>query len=136
MTLWGLFQFYQFKNEFDKRTLKCDLLESGPYALYSKEFGINYRSSLLSLQYVNVCSGMTVSDVTHNVLEGVLEMKLLLHHFTQEKSYFRVTTLETLMESYEFGYMEVANHLTPIDSVFLCGKDNSLKQNGIVYFLC
>lgn len=93
---------------------------------------INHRSSLLSLKYVDICSGILVPDVMHDVLEGVLqyEMKLLLQHLIFEKSYFRVRTLEKLIESYELGFMEVSNRPTPIDSNILRSKDNSLKQNG------
>ena len=35
------------------------------YEENSKEFGVNYRSKLLELEYFNACSGGLVADVMH-----------------------------------------------------------------------
>ena len=87
---------------FELRTLSK--LENGDYTQLSKEFGINHRSSLLSLKYVDICSGILVPDVMHDVLEGVLQYEMkLLQHLIFEKSYFRVKTLEKLVETNIFS---------------------------------
>ena len=110
---------------FELRTLSkhldyCYQLENGDYTQLSKEFGINHRSSLLSLKYVDICSGILVPDVMHDVLEGVLQYEMKhLQHLIFEKSYFRVRTLEKLIEFYELGFMEVSNCPTPNDSNIL-----------------
>ena len=96
---------------------------------YSKEYGINYRTSLMDLKYFDPCSGGLVPDVMHDVLEGVLqrEVKLILQHCVNSMKYFRLTQLNGIME---FGYMEVTNRPTPIQRKTLHSTDYSLQQNG------
>ncbi len=103
----------------------------------SKRYGINVQSTLMSLEYFDLCSGALVPDVMHDVLEGVLqyEMKLLLCHCIFNKKYFTASFLTHLMEVFELGYMEISNRPTPITKTLLKKKTNSLNQNGknIVY---
>ena len=42
----------------------------------SKDFGINYRSSLFELDLCDPCCGVLVPDIMHDVLEGVLQYEL------------------------------------------------------------
>ena len=49
-------------------------------AHFSSLYGVNRKAALNNLQYFNVASGALVSDIMHDVLEGVLplETKLML----------------------------------------------------------
>lgn len=49
---------------------QCDLVEIDQK--YSVEYGINSRSALLSLKYLDICSTL-VPDVMHDILEGVVQ---------------------------------------------------------------
>ena len=51
----------------------CTALEDDPSL--STDLGINKRSSLLELQYVNICTDL-LPDVMHDLLEGFFSMKL------------------------------------------------------------
>lgn len=97
----------------------------------SKKYGINSQSALMDLKYFNLCSGSLVSDVMHDVLEGVLqyEMKLLVKYCIAQK-YFTASFLSSLMEVFELGFMESSNRPTVINTKILLKKDNSLTQNG------
>ncbi len=108
-------------------------MQRGNFAQLSVEHGINLRSPLLDLQYFDLCSGALVADVMHDILEGVLqyETKLLLVYYVYDAKVFSSTVLCEIMESYEFGYMEVKNRPTPVESKTLRSKDNLLKQNGM-----
>ena len=102
----------------------------------SKKYGINHESSLLSLQYFDICSGALVPDVMHDVLEGLLEYetKLLLRYCIDEQGYFKIKQLTDWMEYFQFGYMEIPNRPTPITKEILRKKDNSLNQNGMLNY--
>ena len=91
----------------------------------------------MDLKYFNLCSGALVPDVMHDVLEGALqrEIKLVLQYCIVSKKYFRLSYLTQLMESFEFGYMEVQNRPTPIQRKTLSSKDYSLQQNGMYMYL-
>lgn len=104
----------------------------------SKKYGVNNVSSLLQLQYFDLCSGALVPDVMHDVLEGVLEYetKQFLRYCIDEQSYFTCKQLHDLIEGFELGYMEMPNRPTPITREILRKKDNSLNQNGIVIITC
>ena len=58
--------------------MRLDVLEGEGHGDYSKESGINRRSALLRLQYLDLCSGMLIPDVMHDVLEGALQHELKL----------------------------------------------------------
>ena len=98
----------------------------------SAEYGINHRSPLLDLQYFDMCNGSLVSDVMHDLLEGLLQyqMKLLLQYYCIETCSFSVTKLCGIMDSFELGFMEVKNRPTPITRKVLRAKDILLTQNG------
>lgn len=102
----------------------------------SKKYGINSETPLLKLQYFNLCSGSLVPDVMHDVLEGVLEYetKLLLRYCIDEKKYFTSMELQDWMEGFEYGYTETPNRPTPITREILRKKDNSLNQNGKIFY--
>ena len=51
---------------------QCEALEGAEATRKSVEFGINCKSILTTLHYFDICSGVLVPDVMHDVLEGVL----------------------------------------------------------------
>ncbi len=111
---------------------QCDRLEEEDYsAEFSKEYGINQRSPLLELKYFDMCNGALITDIMHDLLEGVLpyEVKNLLRHLVAN-DHINGSQLNGIMESFEFGFMEISNRPTPISKATLKTKDNSLKQNG------
>lgn len=90
-----------------------------------------YRSTLMDLSYFNVCSGALLPDVMHDMLEGALqyELKLLLK-YCLSCGFFRLSTMNEMIEGMEYGYMET-NKPTPITTQSLSATDsNLLKQNG------
>ena len=83
---------------------QCDLVESDPK--YSIEYGINFRSALLSMQYFDTCKNL-IPDVMHDILEGVVQYELKLFiKYCIDSQYFQRHTLEHVMEGFEFGYIE------------------------------
>ena len=76
----------------DDHLNQLDEIEAGEK---SKEYRINYRSGFLSLNYVDLCSGLLLPDVMHDVLEGALqhELKLLLQHCIFTQNYVQVNSL-------------------------------------------
>ena len=112
----------------DEHISQCDLLDSDPEC--SVEYGINFRSALMSLKYLNICE-VLVPDVMHDILEGVIqyELKLLIRHCIAA-GYFRASALETIMARFELGFMEASSRPSPISPKIIRSKDNSLKQNG------
>lgn len=114
-----------------EHTKQCDEVESDPKN--SVEYGINFRSALLSLKYLDICTSL-IPDVMHDVLEGVVQYELKLFiQYCIESRYFRRHTLQSIMEGFEFGYMESTSHPTPITAKTLKSNDSLLKQNGMLY---
>ena len=109
----------------------CQEVENDP-ATKSKEFGVNYRSILLELQYFDMCSGALLPDIMHDVFEGVLqyEAKLFLQHAITNQQYFSLSLLKEKMEYMELGYMETSDRPTPLTSLVLNSSDRSLGQKG------
>ena len=131
---------WQFQERsFQLRTLsehkrQCDTLENDDenYSDNSKEFGVNFRSTLLELEHFNLCSGALIPDVMHDLLEGVLqyEEKCLLKHCIDDCHYFSLSYLSRKIENIELGYMEADDRPTPLTSRILRSSDNSLGQKG------
>ena len=75
-------------------------------AALSIEYGINHRSPLLALQHCNMCNGSLVSDVMHDLLEGVLQYEIyyckfiLCHHTLQHHGEFRAWVYGDTESSY------------------------------------
>ncbi len=98
----------------------------------STKYGINRRSVLLDLKYIDICSGSLLPDVMHDILEGALqyETKLVLHYCIREARYFQLSDLNEQIERMELGYMETQRP-APISSKSLhTDKGVSLKQKG------
>ncbi len=111
---------------------QCEELETGQHDHCSKQYGINIRSAFTQLKYYNFCNGSLLTDVMHDVLEGVLqvEVKLILQYCIHLKRYFRLSFLNDLISNFELGYMESTKRPTPIKKSTLHSSDHSLKQNG------
>ncbi len=112
----------------------------------STEYGINRRSILLDLKYLDICSGSLLPDVMHDILEGALqyELKLVLQYCIRTRRFFRLSALNEKIEGMELGYME-SDRPAPITAKTLRSTSNVLKQKGIVhvcmsllglYFIC
>ena len=104
----------------------------------SKIYGINRNSSLNELKYFHVCSGALIPDIMHDVLEGALqyEVKLMLNEMISSDSYFTLDTLNTRIENFELGYMEMKDRPTTITHKTLTSEGSSLKQAGKVIASC
>ena len=128
------------EDTFDLRSLEsyheqCEELDTGPYDQYSKEYGLNIRSAFTQLRYFDLCNGSLLTDIMHDVLEGVLqyEVKLVLRHCVVSKKYFQLSFLNMHIDNYELGFMEAANRPSPIKKETLKSSDHSLKQNGQLF---
>ena len=93
----------------------------------SKKFGINRQSCLIH-------SGLLISDLVHDLYEGVLqhEMELVLKHCIRRKHYFTLDMFNESIQYMELGYMEVCNRPTPITKKVLKSSDRSLGQKGLI----
>ena len=134
------FQFQE--KDFTLRTLdvhceQCDELEEdvSNYVENSKEYGVNFRSILMELEYFDVCSGALLQDVMHDLLEGVLQYEgnFLLQHCITDCQYFTLAHLNSVIDSIELGYMEADDRPTPITSQVLRSNRN-LGQKGSFWF--
>ena len=107
----------------------CSVLDNDDAARdeNSKEFGINRQSCLTQLQDCDMCSGMLISDLTHDLYEGVHvlqhEMKLVLKHCIRQRHYFTLDMFNDSIRYMELGYMEVCNRPTPITKKVLKSSD-------------
>lgn len=101
----------------------------------SKEYGVNYESALLNLDYFDMCKGELVPDIMHDLLEGVLqtEVKHLLLYCTG-KHFFSLDFLNNRIQSLELCQGMESDRPTPIDRKTLNSESNLLKQKGI--FVC
>ena len=130
-TLFSQFEEYSFHLRTKLEHLQhCNIIENADNPDdKSKEFGVNRRSTLLELHHFDMCSGALISDVMHDLLEGVLQhvLKLLLQYLISEKKYFTLADLNSKLEGMELGYME-DNRPSP-----LARGDKLLRQNGKVY---
>ena len=129
------------EDAFDLRSLEsyheheqCEELDTGPYDQYSKEYGLNIRSAFTQLKYFDLCNGSLLTDIMHDVLEGVLqyEVKLVLRHCVVSKKYFQLSFLNMHIDNYELGFMEAANRPS-IKKETLKSSDHFLKQNGQLF---
>ena len=96
---------------------QCNRLDSSDRMEVSVEYGINRRSSLESLPYFSVITGMP-HDIMHDLYEGVIphELKLLMQYCI-DKSYFELTTLNYRLKAFNFGYTEIGDRPAPIVEV-------------------
>ncbi len=98
--------------------------------VYSKEYGVNHRSVLMELQYLDNCSGVLLPDVMHDVFEGGLqyEAKLVLQHTITNEHYLSLRVLSGKIEHMELGYMEASDRPTTIPSHVLSSQDKPWSE--------
>ena len=93
----------------------------------SKQLGINYRSILFELEYLDV--DMLLPDVMHDLLESTLqcEAKFVLRHALVEK-YISYTSFSKNLNGLE---LEADNRPSEMSSATLHSNDRHLGQKGI-----
>lgn len=71
----------------------------------SQELGVNQRSLLMDIHSFDICSGVLVCNVMHDLFEGLLpyETMLLLRCFI-EKEYFTLSNLNCQISSLGLTY--------------------------------
>lgn len=86
---------------------------------------------LNELKHFHVCDGSLLPDITHDVLEGVLqyEVKLMLKHMIYVEQYFSLDFLNTRLENIELSCTEAKNRPTCISSITMSSGGNTLKQS-------
>ena len=98
----------------------------------SREFGVNHKSLLMEIEYFDICSGVLLCDVMHDLFEGVLqyETKLMLIQLI-EKHYFNLMkNLNNHIESLELPYGTESDKPAFIDRKTLYSQGSRLNQKG------
>lgn len=92
---------------------------------------MNHESLLMDTEYFDVCSGALVSDIMHDLLEGLLpyETKLLLNYFI-ENNYFTLQNLNNSIASMELPYGTESDRPSPINNEILRAQGSQLNQKG------
>lgn len=124
MNVKDIISLSQFRNEeFDLRTPElydyhCSLLDGPLQEHNSTTYGINYRSPLNNIPHFNVANWQLPQDVMHVLLEGVLkqELQLLLRTFIFDKKLFTLSDFNVRLESFGYGYSEVASKPSVLQS--------------------
>jgi len=96
------------------------------------EYGVNHRSILMDIQYFDICCGTLMSDVMHDLMEGVLqyETKLMLVQFL-DKRYFSLDNLNQQIEALELPYRKGSDKPVTLDRKTLCKRGSRLNQKGM-----
>lgn len=103
----------------DSYDYHCSLL-SGPLAEFdSITYGVNYRSPLNDLAFFHVVSQLP-QDIMHIILEGAVPytLRLVLHHFISEKSYFNLYLLNEMMLHFKYSHAESGDKPRPLSEKF------------------
>ena len=110
-----------------------DTLENDPEnrEKNSKEFGLNYRSAFMQLNHFDICGGVFVPDIMHDLLEGTLqyEAKLIISHAINQK-YLTYKRFTDIVGNCELGYMEQDNRPSAIPPDTLSSNGRTLGQKG------
>jgi len=96
------------------------------------EYGVNHRSILMDIQYFDICCGTLMSDVMHDLMEGVLqyETKLMLVQFL-DKRYFSLDNLNQQIEALELPYRKGSDKPVTLDRKTLYKRGSRLNQKGM-----
>ena len=97
---------------------------------FSKHWGINERSILLKLPYLNIPTQF-VHDILHVTLEGIFNQHtcLLIEYLCMNKI-FSYKILNQRLASYSYSYLDSTNKPQMLKRINVQGK-NSLKQTAI-----
>ena len=106
-----------------------DSLSEPQKKYWSKWLGINCTSPLLQLSYINL-QQLLVHDIMHVLLEGVVQMNLLLlmKNAVQNKR-FSLLWLNTQLQSFQYSYIDELNKPQLFDSKNVL-KLSKIKQNA------
>lgn len=98
--------------------------------IISTTYGICEESILNSSRYFHVTDGM-VPDIMHDILEGTAQitLKCLLKHLVQDQKWFSFETLNSRIDSFNYGPMDLPNKPSEISKATFKNCD-SLKQSG------
>lgn len=113
-----------------------DSLSPANKSYWSKWLGINSNSPLMQLKYVNL-QQLLVHDPMHVLLEGVVQMNLLLllKHAIQNKI-LTLSWLNTQLQSFRYSYLDKLNKPQLFDTKNVM-KLSKIKQNaGTMLMLC
>ena len=94
-------------------------------------YGVTRDSILNELGYFHVTSGLP-PDVMHDVFEGVavVELKCMLVVFIQEQKMFNLSTLNSRIKSFPFGFPDAKSKPLPFPLHFLStSPTDALKQS-------
>ena len=109
----------------------CSLL-SGPLADFdSVTYGVNYRRPLNDLAYFHVANHQLPQDIMHILLEGAVPytLRLVLHHFISEESYFNLNLLNERITYFKYSYAESRDKPRPLSEKVL-QPQSTLCQSG------
>jgi len=97
----------------------------------SREYGLNHESLLSDITHFDICSGALVSDIVHDLLEGIVlyETKLLLKRFL-ERHYFKLKTFNKVIEVLELPVGAEPSQPAPVPRKVLIAQHNHLNQKG------
>jgi len=97
----------------------------------SREYGVNHKSLLSDITHFDICSGALVSDIMHDLLEGIVqyETKLLLIKLL-ERRYFKLKTFNKGIESLELPFGTESSQPASVPRKVLYEQHNRLNQKG------
>ena len=104
---------------------------NGPLCAHiSTTYGLTNESILNSSRYFHVVEGM-VPDIMHDILEGTAQvtLKCLLRHLTENQNFLSFQKLNSRINSFNYGPMDLPNRPSEISKDTL-KKYDSLQQSG------
>ena len=109
----------------------CSLLSGHLAAADSVTYGVNFKSTLNSLEYFHVANNQIPQDVMHILLEGVVPytLKLMLHRFIFNKKYFTLEILNNQMTFFTFSRSERKDKPSPL-IVRMLQPEGNINQSG------
>ena len=129
-----LLQFVEDEFEPRRKDTHLDHLDSiEDNHLESREYGVNHRSALMDLKYLDIRSGALFSDVMHDLLEGVLqyEIKLMLIQLI-EKQFITLENVNRQIDLLELPFGTDSDRPAVILRKHLYSQGSRLNQKGDV----
>jgi len=113
---------------------RCETLQSlsrAARAFWSKEYGINSRSTLLDFPHFSITSCL-LHDVMHVLFEGVcpLELRLVLRHIICDQKHVSLDVLNSLVHNFSYGSSWSRMKPSKIEREQLTDDSKSFKQDS------
>lgn len=113
---------------------RCETLGTLSHAArqyWSKEYGINSRSTLMDFPHFSITQCL-IHDVMHLLFEGVcpLILRHLLRHIIYNKKYLSLETLNALVSSFSYSFSWRRMKPMPIERTVLTDDSKTLKQDS------